>query len=121
MDFEFSAEQQELRNQTRRFFSNRCPPAVVRAVMDGNSLYDAALWRGMAEMGLFGITVPEQYGGLGLGYLELCVVAEEAGRALAPVPFTSSVCLATEFLLQVGSEKQKAHWLPRLISGESIG
>lgn len=121
MDFEFSAEQQALRNQARRFFSARCTTSLVRNVMDGNSPYDRELWAYMAEMGFLGITVPEQYGGLGLSYLELCVVAEEVGRAVAPVPFSSSIYLATEFLLRAGNEAQKQHWLPRLSSGKAIG
>jgi acyl-CoA dehydrogenase len=65
--------------------------------------------------------VLERYGGLGLGYLELCVLAEELGRALAPVPFSSSVFLATEFLLEAGSDAQKQAWLPKLVAAEAIG
>jgi alkylation response protein AidB-like acyl-CoA dehydrogenase len=121
MDFEFSEEQKQLGIEARRFLQAKCPPAAVRAVLEGPQPYDAALWRGLGEMGFLGVVVPEQYGGLGLGYLELCVVAEELGRALAPVPFSSSVVLATEFLLAAGSEAQKQAWLPKLASGEAIG
>jgi acyl-CoA dehydrogenase len=121
MDFEFSDEQKQLGAEARRFLQAKCPPAAVRAVLEGPQTYDAALWRGLGEMGFLGVVVPEQYGGLGLGYLELCVVAEELGRALAPTPFSSSVFLATEFLLAAGSEAQKQSWLPKLTSGEAIG
>jgi len=121
MDFEFSDEQKQLGAEARRFLQAKCPPAAVRAVLEGPQPYDAALWKGLGEMGFLGVVVPEQYGGLGLGYLELCVVAEELGRALAPVPFSSSVFLATEFLLAAGSEAQKRSWLPKLASGEAIG
>ena len=65
--------------------------------------------------------IPEEYGGLGLSYLELCVIAEELGRAVAPVPFSSSVYLATEALLLAGTEEQKEEWLPRLATGQVIG
>src|SRR5580700_2626465 len=121
MDFEFSEEQKQLGAEARRFLQAKCPPAAVRAVLEGPQPYDAELWRGLGEMGFLGVVIPEQYGGLGLGYLELCVVAEELGRALAPVPFSSSVFLATEFLLAAGSDAQKAQWLPKLASGEAIG
>src|SRR5258708_2892974 len=107
--------------QARRFLADKCPPAAVRAVLEGEAPYDAALWRSLAELGYLGIAIPEAYGGLGIGYLELCVVAEEMGRVLAPVPFSSSVFLATEFLLVAGSQAQKSRWLPKLAAGEAIG
>ena len=75
----------------------------------------------MAGLGWMSTTIPEQYGGIGLGSLELCVIAEELGRSLAATPFSSSVYLATEALLMAGSEAQKQTWLPRLASGELIG
>jgi acyl-CoA dehydrogenase len=121
MDFEFTDEQKQLGAEARRFLQAKCPPAAVRAVLEGPQPYDAELWRGLGEMGFLGVVIPEQYGGLGLGYLELCVVAEELGRALAPVPFSSSVFLATEFLLAAGSEAQKQARLPKLASGAAIG
>jgi acyl-CoA dehydrogenase len=121
MDFEFSEDQKQLGAEARRFLAAKCPPAAVRAVLEGPQAYDAALWKGLGEMGFLGVVVPEQYGGLGLGYLEACLVAEEMGRALAPVPFSSSVFLATEFLLAAGSEAQKLAWLPKLASGAAIG
>jgi alkylation response protein AidB-like acyl-CoA dehydrogenase len=121
VNFEFSDEQKEIGAQARRFLEARCPPAAVRAVLEGSEPYDKGLWTGLAEMGFLGVAIPEAYGGLGLGYLELCLVAEAMGRALAPVPFASSVFLATEFLLTAGSEAQKAAWLPKLAAGEAIG
>lgn len=121
MNFEFSDEQKQLAGEARRFLAAKCPPSAVRAVLEGPQPFDRALWKGLGEMGFLGVVTPEAYGGLGAGYLELCVIAEEIGRALAPVPFSSSVFLATEFLLTAGSEAQKAAWLPRLASGEVIG
>ncbi len=116
MNFDFSDEQRELRDQVRRFLAQHASPRS--AIAAGG--HDPALWRGMAELGLLGIAIPEAYGGAGAGYLELCVVAEEVGRALAPVPFSSSACLAAEFILQAGSEAQKRAWLPRLADGTAI-
>ena len=72
-------------------------------------------------MGWTGIRIPEEYDGLGLGHLELCVVAEELGRALAPVPFSSSVYLFTEMIIKYASEGIKKEILPKLVSGECVG
>jgi alkylation response protein AidB-like acyl-CoA dehydrogenase len=121
MNFEFSDEQKQLKDEARRFLEAKCPPKAVRAILEGPEPFDRDLWRGLAEMGFLGVVIPEEYGGLGAGYLELCVLAEELGRVLAPVPFSSSVFLATEFLLLAGDEAQKKAWLPKLASGEAIG
>jgi alkylation response protein AidB-like acyl-CoA dehydrogenase len=72
-------------------------------------------------MGWLGTAVPESYGGAGLGHLELVLIAEEIGRALAPIPFSSSVYLTTEALLRHGSEEQRKKYVPRLCSGELVG
>lgn len=121
MNFDFSDDQKLLKDQARKFLKERCPPKMVRNVLDHELTHDKALWAGIAEMGWLGTAIPEAYGGLGLGYLELCVLAEEMGRALAPVPFSSTIFLAGEALLQGGSEAQRKTWLPRFASGEAIG
>lgn len=121
MNFEFSEEQLMLREQARGFLGQHCPPETVRAVLDGEKDYDPTLWQGIADMGWTATAIPEVYGGLGLGYYELSIIAEELGRAVAPVPFSSSVYLATEAILAFGTEAQKTRWLPGLASGELIG
>jgi alkylation response protein AidB-like acyl-CoA dehydrogenase len=121
MNFDFSDDQKQLRDTARKFLAEKCPPKAVRAVIDGKAPYDRDLWKGLAEMGFLGVAIPESYGGTGAGYLELCVIAEEMGRALAPVPFSSTVYLAAEALLLAGSEVQKQTWLPKIASGEAIG
>ena len=121
MNFDFSEEMLQLRDQARRFLADRCAPTVPRRILDTPEPYAADLWQGIAEMGWQGAAVPEEYGGVGLGRLAVCVLAEELGRAVAPIPFSSSVYLATEALLLFGSEQQKEEWLPRLAAGETIG
>jgi alkylation response protein AidB-like acyl-CoA dehydrogenase len=121
MYFDFSDEQKQLRDEARKFLAEKCPPSAVRAVLDGKTPYDRHLWKGLAEMGFIGVAIPETYGGTGAGHLELCVIAEEMGRALAPVPFSSTVYLAAEAILLAGSEAQKRKWLPLIASGEAIG
>jgi hypothetical protein len=121
MNFDFSDDQKQLRDQARKFLTEKCPPKAVRAVLDGKAAYDKELWKGLAEMGFLGVAIPEEFGGAGAGHLELCVIAEEMGRALAPVPFSSTVYLAAEALLIAGSDAQKRKWLPKIASGEAIG
>ncbi len=121
MNFEFSDEQNMLREQAQGFLRDNCPFAVTRAIVDGSEPYDKALWQKVAEMGWLAAAIPEEYEGLGLGYLELCVIAEELGRVVAPIPFSSSVYLAAEALLAAGTEAQKNSWLPKIASGAVIG
>jgi acyl-CoA dehydrogenase len=121
LDFDFSDEQKALQSHARRFFEANCPRETVRGVLDGDKTYDEALWRSIVQMGFLGTAIPEAYGGLGLGYLELCAIAEEFGRSLAPVPFSSSIYMAAEMLLNSGNDAQKQTWLPKLAAGEAIG
>ena len=121
MNLDFSDDQKQLQDQIRRYLTEKCTPAVVRAGLEGGEPFSRDLYRGLAEMGVLGVAIPEVYGGVGLSHLELCLAAEELGRALAPVPVASSIYLAAEFLLQAGSEAQKKAWLPRLASGEAVG
>lgn len=121
MNFDFSDDQKMLKEQARKFLSEKCTTKTVRRVLEGSDTYDPALWSQIAQMGWTGAAIPEAYGGLGLGALELCVIAEELGRALAPVPFSSSIYLAAEAIKLAGSEAQKKNYLPRLASGELIG
>ena len=120
MNFDFSDDLKQLREQARKFLRERCPSAAVRRVLEGPEPYDQELWKEIAAMGWTGAAIPEEFGGAGLGHLGLCVLAEELGSALAPVPFSSSVYLAAEALMAGGSEAQKKAWLPRLASGELI-
>ena len=121
MNFDFSDEQKQLRDEARRFLDENCTTKHVRAILEGKDTYDRALWKGLADLGLLGIAIPEEFGGAGAGRLELCVAAEELGRALAPVPFASTVYLASEILLRSGSDAQKKAWLPKIAKGDAIG
>src|SRR5258705_2449760 len=121
MNFDFSDEQKQLRDEARKFLAEKCSPKAVRVVLDGKEPYDRELWKALADMGFLGVAIPEAFGGAGAGHLELCVIAEEMGRALAPVPFSSTVYLAAEAILLAGSETQKQKWLPLIASGAAVG
>ena len=122
MDFDFSDDQKFLKDEARKFLTARCGVGVVRGVLDDETRrYDKDLWTAIAAQGWLGTRIPEEYGGLGLTGLELCAIAEEMGRVLAPVPFASTVYFVAEALLLAGSPEQKAAWLPRIAAGEVIG
>ena len=114
---QFSAEQNELRTTVRDFFDRYSPEAEVRRLMATEKGYDPASWQKMAEqLGLQGILVPEEYGGLGFGWVELGIVLEEAGRALVCAPLLSSV-IAGATVLAVGDERAKRRLLPGIAAG----
>ena len=121
MNFDFSDDEKLIADQVERFLAANCEPVVVRRVLEGEEHYDAGVWQGLADMGLTGATIPEDLGGVGAGYLSTCLVAEKLGASLAPVPFSSSVYLASEALMGFASEAQQQAWLPKLATGETIG
>jgi len=118
MNLAFSEEQEQLRHALRRMLSERLSS---RRLHDAAPGLDRDLWRALAANGFQGARIPEAFDGVGAGYLELCVYAEELGRALAPVPSLGSVFLATEALLTAGSPAQQARWLPKLAAGLAVG
>lgn len=120
MDFGLSEEQELLQQSARDFLARECPTALVREAMRADDGFPRALYEKMAGMGWAGLVTPEALGGLGLGMLDLAVLAEEMGRAALPGPFFSSV-LATMSLLASPATRHKKEWLPRLAAGEAVG
>jgi alkylation response protein AidB-like acyl-CoA dehydrogenase len=122
VNFDYSDDQKALKDEARRFLASVSPLGVARAVLerpaDG---YDKALWTRIGEQGWCGAAIPQAYGGIGMGYVELCALAEELGRALTPVPFASSVYQFAEALVVGGTEEQKAELLPQVATGALIG
>ena len=122
MNFDFSDEQHELRNAARRFFAERVQFDDLRRRADAgdDELFDAALWRDMAGLGWLGAAIPESLGGSGQGALDLCVLAEEFGRSIAPVPFVLSTCVVAEAIRRHGSATQCGRYLAPIARGELI-
>ncbi len=119
MDFDFTPEQVMLRDLAREFLTRQCPPSYVRRMMDDSTGYDEAVWRQLAEIGLHGVAIDEQYGGQGLGMVELALVAEEMGRAVYPGPYFASVVLAASAIAASGDTTQMSAYLPGIASGET--
>ena len=121
MNLDFSDDQKFLQEEARKFLEKEGALLRNRNVLENESYIDAELWKKIVELGWTGIRIPEEYDGLGLGHLELCVIAEELGRFLAPVPYSSSVYLFTESIINYGSEEIKKEFLPKLVSGDIVG
>lgn len=117
MDFDFSQEQRLLQNTARDYFKRECPLERVRQLMATETACDEALWTGLAEQGWTGMTLPEDVGGLGLDLVDLCVVAEEMGRASLPGPLFSTFWGAS-LLERVGTPAQRKPFLEAIASGE---
>jgi len=118
VDFAFSEEQEMLRRSAREFLAKECSTKVVRRLMESGDGYDEALWKKMADLGWTALGIPEEYGGVGT-FLDLVVVLEEAGRALLPGPFFSTMGLAVPVLIEAGTEAQKKEVLSEIASGSA--
>jgi alkylation response protein AidB-like acyl-CoA dehydrogenase len=119
MQFGLTETQQVLKNSAREFFSAECPIAEVRRLMETDAAYDPPMWQKMAHQGWTGIIFDEEYGGLGLGLVEMAVALEEMGRALLPGPYLSTVLLAGVAIDAAGNPAQKKKYLSRISMGEA--
>ncbi len=120
MDLGLNETQELLKNSARDFLENECPEQLVRDMEEDDAGYSPELWQKMAEQGWQGLLVPEEHGGAGFDFLDLCVLLEEFGRALVPGPFMSSVLGGAVPLVEIGSDAQQAEFLPRIASGDVI-
>jgi acyl-CoA dehydrogenase len=120
MNFDLSDEQKLFQEQVRKALAEICPLKEVRRILESDSAYSTRTWEMLKTLGVTSAAISTQYGGLGLSYYELCVAADEVGRALAPTPLSSSIYLAAEAILQAGTESQKLTWLPSIASCEVI-
>src|SRR5919205_3972846 len=119
MNFDFTDDQQAIKRTANELLAARFKPEKVRDLAEAER-YDDDAWKEMCELGWAGIFIDEDHGGQGLGIVELVILMEELGYALAPVPFLSNAAagLALEF---AGSDEQKERWLPGIASGEARG
>jgi acyl-CoA dehydrogenase len=121
MDLAFSAEQDEIRGEFRRALAGATPRAALERLTEGASGMDQTLWARLGELGWLATAVPEQYGGSGLDEVALCVLAEEAGRAMAAIPFSASIGGFAVGLNLAADADTKAALLPGIAQGAAIG
>ncbi len=120
MDLELSDDQRELQATVRAVLERECPPSLVRAVVEDGKGSDE-LWARMVELDWPALTVPESNGGIGLGFVELAVVAEELGRVLSPAPFLSTAGQFVPALRAAGSDEQRQRFLGAVAAGTVVG
>jgi alkylation response protein AidB-like acyl-CoA dehydrogenase len=117
--FDLTDEQKMLQETVQQFIENECPVTRLRELFDGDEGHDPVLWKGLVELGIAGLLIPEQYGGAGLEMLDLAVVAETMGHGALPGPFFNHVLAGLAIELG-GSDAQKEKWLPKLASGDAL-
>src|SRR5690606_19272849 len=120
VDLGLNEQQELLKNAARDFLENECPETLVREMEEDERGYSPDLWAKMAEQGWQGLLIPEEHGGAGFDFLDLCVLLEEFGRALVPGPFMSTVPGGPAPIMVAGSDEQKAEFLPKIASGDTI-
>jgi alkylation response protein AidB-like acyl-CoA dehydrogenase len=120
VNFGFTDEQELLRQEARKFLDQSCPMKEVRRIAETPEGGSPELWKRIAELGWTGLTVPEEHGGAGLGWVDLVVLLEETGRSLFPSPLLGHT-LAAAALAEAGHQAQHERWLPALADGSRIG
>ena len=120
MDFSFTDEQESLRELARKILTDLVTHDRLKECEAGEHCFDRELWQEMARSNLLGVAIDEAHGGMGMGFMELAVLLEEAGRAVAPVPTLPTLVLGALPIAELGSDAQKQHYLPRVASGDAI-
>ena len=118
MDFTFSEDQLLFQDSVRDFLVNEVTPERVRASWESDNGRDDALWSQLVELGLTGMTVAEEHGGLGMNELDFVLLAQECGYVALPEPLVHTALVAVPLLQQIGGELA-AEWLPRIAAGEA--
>src|SRR5260370_41119165 len=117
MDFDLSKPQKLLKDSARDFLARECKPERVRELIETDTAHDEKLWQAITDQGWMGLVIPEEHEGLGLGLVELAVVAEEMGRACLPGAFLSTLTAAA-LVERAGSAVQRAKYLEPIAAGE---
>ena len=120
MDFALSEEQQFLQTTVENYLANECSLDYVRDCVENERTNDAKLRNGLSELGVFGVIVPEEFGGVGLSYLDAALISESLGAAVTPIAFTSAAVMAPTALMLAGSREQKEKWLPSIADGSAL-
>jgi alkylation response protein AidB-like acyl-CoA dehydrogenase len=120
MDFDFSDEQFMLRDAVRDFLQKESSPAEVRRMWEDTAGRSPERWKKLGELGVLGLTVPEQFGGAGMDEIDLVLVLEEAGRNILPEPLLETAAVGAPLLARAGTDAQKSAWLPKVAAGDAV-
>jgi alkylation response protein AidB-like acyl-CoA dehydrogenase len=119
MDFSYDEGQEALRELARKILGDLTSPERLREVEKGGEFFDRTLWAELAKANLLGVAIAEEHGGSGYGLQELCLLFQEQGRAVAPIPLHSTLTAALA-LGRFGSDAQKRRWLPAVAAGDAV-
>ena len=120
MNFALSEEQEAVRDLAEQIFSGSVTVERVKEVEASDERFDRTLWRELADANLLGIALAEEHGGSGLGVTEACLVLQQQGRVVAPVPYWATVCCAAVPLAMFGTSAQQTAWLPGVVAGDVV-
>jgi len=120
MDFEFAEEDREVAALARKILEDKLGNERLKEIEASSPVMDQDAWQALAESNLLGVAIPEEYGGMDLGFLALCLLCQELGRSVAPVPVYASLVLGALPLARFGTSEQKRSWLPKVAAGEMI-
>ena len=120
MDFSLSEEQQAVRDLAEQIFQGRATVERVKAIEAGEERIDRDLWRALADANLLAIALPEADGGSGLGMIETCLVLEQQGRTVAPVPYWATVVCGALPIAELGTDAQRTRWIPAVMHGSAF-
>jgi alkylation response protein AidB-like acyl-CoA dehydrogenase len=117
MNLDLTEEQEMLRTMAKDFLIKECPKTLVRELEENEKGYSPELWGKMADLGWMGLVLPEEYGGMGMDYMDLIILLQEMGRNILPGPFFCTVVLGSLPILSAGTEEQKKEFLPKIAKG----
>ena len=120
MDFHFAEEDREVAELARKILEDKLGNERLKEIEAREIVFDPETWAALAESNLLGVAIPEEFGGMDLGFFALCLLCQEVGRNVAPVPIYASLVLGALPLARFGTPEQKAAWLPKIASGELI-
>ena len=120
MDFKLDEEQQAVRELARGILEKEVDHERLKQLEAAGEDFDRELWATLARAGLLGLAIPEEHGGKGYGLVELCVLAQELGRVVAPVPALATLAMGATAISSFGSNEQKKEWLPRICAGKAV-
>ena len=120
MDYEFTKDQEMIRQAAKDFLSQECPKDKVRHLREDRKGYDPDMWKGMVELGWMGIVLPEEYGGIGGEFLDLLILMEEMGRNILPSPFFATIALCSIPIMKYGTDAQKSEYLTKIATEGQI-
>jgi acyl-CoA dehydrogenase len=120
VNFELSEEQIAVRDLAAQIFTGSVTVERVKEIEASEARFDRELWQQLADAGLLGISLPEEHGGSGLGFVETCLVLTQQARVVAPVPLWATVVCGALTIAAAGTDAQRAEWLPAVAAGEAV-